>query len=67
MFPTLEKFSMKVCLNIDLKMFDHLILNNIKELYFVNNGFINSDFETIVVDYLEYRDGSYYYKERGGQ
>ena len=52
MFQNLEKLIINKCFKINIKMFDHLDFNNIKELYFVNNGFLNSDFDTIITDYL---------------
>ena len=51
-FPNLEKLNISLCYNLDLKMLSYLSLENITELYFVNNGFINSDFNKIISDYL---------------
>ena len=55
-FPNIEKLDINLCLNFDLKMLDNLTLNNIRELYFNKNGFINSDFNKIVSDYLVKND-----------
>lgn len=51
-FPNLEKLNISLCYNFDLRMLSYLSLGNITELYFVNNGFINSDFNRIISDYL---------------
>lgn len=50
-FPNLEKLNINLCLNLELKILENLA-NNITELYFVKNGFINSDFNTIISEYL---------------
>ena len=50
-FPNLEKLNINLCLNLDLKILENLS-NNIIELYFVKNGFINSDFNKIISEYL---------------
>ena len=51
-FPNIEKFNISQCLNFDLKMLENLTFNNMIELYFNKNGFINSDFNKIISDYL---------------
>ena len=51
-FPNIEKLNINVCLNLDLKMLENLSFNNITELYFEKNGFINSDFNKIISDYI---------------
>ena len=50
-FPNLEKLNINLCLNLDLKILENLS-NNITELYFIKNGFINSDFNKIISEYL---------------
>ena len=49
-FPNLEKLNLILC-HLNLKILENLS-NNITELYFVKNGFINSDFNKIISDYL---------------
>ena len=49
-FPKLEKLNFSLC-HLDLKILENLS-NNITELYLVKSGFINSDFNKIMSDYL---------------
>ena len=49
-FPNLEKLNFNLC-QINLKILDNLS-SNITELYFAKSGFINSDFNTIMSNYL---------------
>lgn len=49
-FPKLEKLNFSLC-HLDLRILENLS-NNITELYLVKSGFINSDFNKIMSDYL---------------
>jgi len=49
-FPNLEKLNLSLC-HLNLKILENLS-SNITELYFVKSGFINSDFNKIMSDYL---------------
>ena len=49
-FPNLEKMNFSLC-HLNLKILENLS-SNITELYFVKSGFINSDFNKIMSDYL---------------
>ena len=49
-FPNLEKLNFSLC-HLNLKILENLS-SNITELYFVKSGFINSDFNKIMSEYL---------------
>ena len=51
-FQNIEKLNINLCLNFDLKLLENLSFNSITELYFEKNGFINSEFNKIISDYL---------------
>ena len=51
-FPNLENLNINLCPNMDLKMFENITSNNITELYLIKNGFINSDFNKIISEFL---------------
>ena len=51
-FTSLEKLMVNFYPNFDPKIFENLQLNNITELYLDKSGFINSDFNTILSEYL---------------
>lgn len=50
-FPNLEKLKIKYCPSLDINLMINLS-NNITKLYLTNNNFVDSDFKSIMSNYL---------------
>jgi hypothetical protein len=51
-FSSLNKLSIKYCPNLDTYIFNNINLLNLKQLILDKNGFVNEDFDNLIVNFL---------------
>ena len=51
-FSSLNKLSIKYCPNLDTYIFHNINLLNLKQLILDKNGFVNEDFDNLIVNFL---------------
>ena len=51
-FSSLDKLSIKYCLNLDADIFNNMNKLNLKQLILDKNGFVNEDFDSLISNFL---------------